>query len=85
MSEGVPFRRMKYPYTFTAKFAQFPYAYYTKHSWLFRYWHIGVLLTIPIFYKIQKLCMYIVLFKNLYIYQSTYKALTLLQTFSILS
>ncbi|XP_020291112.1 uncharacterized protein LOC109858362 [Pseudomyrmex gracilis] len=55
MSEDVPFRRMKFPYTFTAKFAQFPHAYYTKHSWLFRYWHIGILLTIPIFYKIQKL------------------------------
>ncbi|KYN28418.1 PREDICTED: uncharacterized protein LOC108770428 [Trachymyrmex cornetzi] len=53
MSQGI--RRMKYPYTFTAKIAQFPYKYYWKHSWLYRYFLLSSLITVPIFYKIQKL------------------------------
>jgi len=57
MSEGqAPYRRMRYPYTFTAKIAQFPYKYYAKHSWLYKYWLVGVVVSIPIFYQIEKLC-----------------------------
>ncbi|XP_011707883.1 PREDICTED: uncharacterized protein LOC105462744 [Wasmannia auropunctata] len=50
-----PFRPMKYPYTLTAKAAQFPYKYYIKHSWLYKYMLIGTLVAFPIFYKIQRL------------------------------
>ncbi|XP_076667327.1 reduction of Rh1 isoform X2 [Andrena cerasifolii] len=50
-----PGRPMKYPYTLSAKIAQFPYAYYYKHSWVFKYWVLGCLVTAPIFYKIQKM------------------------------
>ncbi|TGZ49173.1 uncharacterized protein Roh [Temnothorax longispinosus] len=55
MSQGAPFRPMKYPYTLTAKVAQFPYRYYVKHSWLYKYLLIGTLVSFPIFYKVQKL------------------------------
>ncbi|KYM97132.1 PREDICTED: uncharacterized protein LOC108778780 [Cyphomyrmex costatus] len=48
-------RPMKYPYTLTAKIAQFPFKYYMQHSWLFKYLLISTFVTIPIFYKIQKL------------------------------
>ncbi|EFN82388.1 hypothetical protein EAI_01530 [Harpegnathos saltator] len=46
---------MKYPYTLTAKLVQFPYKYYWKHSWLFRYMFYSIFATLPIIYKIQKL------------------------------
>ncbi|KAL0121193.1 hypothetical protein PUN28_008697 [Cardiocondyla obscurior] len=55
MSSGEPVRHMKYPYTFAAKIAQFPYKYYYKHSWFFRYYLVGVLASVPLFYKLQKL------------------------------
>ncbi|CAL1673239.1 unnamed protein product [Lasius platythorax] len=55
MSEGTQYRPMKYPYTISAKLAQFPFRYYMQHSWLFKYTIIAVALTYPIFYKIQKL------------------------------
>ncbi|KAK3857735.1 hypothetical protein Pcinc_036027, partial [Petrolisthes cinctipes] len=48
-------RAMKYPYTFTAKLAAFPYQMYIKHVWLFRYYALGVLVSAPIFYKFQKM------------------------------
>lgn len=51
-------RTMKYPYTFTAKLAHFPYAYYWKNNWFFRYFCYGSVLCLPIFYKIQKMCKY---------------------------
>lgn len=41
-------RPMKYPYTYTAKLAQFPYKYYFKHSWYFRYWTYSLALTFPL-------------------------------------
>lgn len=50
------YRPMKYPYTISAKIAQFPYRYYYQHSWMFKYLIFGTLITLPIFYKIQKLC-----------------------------
>lgn len=47
-------RRMKYPYTYTAQIAQFPYKHYWKHSWLARYWVYGIIASFPLFYKIHK-------------------------------
>uniref|UniRef100_A0A023G6D9 Uncharacterized protein n=1 Tax=Amblyomma triste TaxID=251400 RepID=A0A023G6D9_AMBTT len=34
-------RRMKYPYTFTAKVAQFPYKFHFQNFWLVRYYLCG--------------------------------------------
>ncbi|XP_045622037.1 uncharacterized protein roh isoform X2 [Procambarus clarkii] len=48
-------RRMKYPYTFSAKIVSFPYNYHIKNVWLFKYYIIGVGLSLPLFYKIQQL------------------------------
>ncbi|XP_063871323.1 uncharacterized protein LOC135106335 [Scylla paramamosain] len=48
-------RMMKYPYTFTGKIAQFPWGYYTKNVWLFKYYGFGVAACIPIFMWIQKM------------------------------
>ncbi|XP_076283464.1 reduction of Rh1 [Lasioglossum baleicum] len=50
-------RRMKYPYTLSAKIAQFPAKYYfnNPNSWVFKYWVFGTLICLPIFYQIQKL------------------------------
>lgn len=45
---------MKYPYTYTAKIAQFPYKFYLKNSWLARYWLIGMAASLPLWYKIHK-------------------------------
>ncbi|VVD04360.1 uncharacterized protein LOC126964813 [Leptidea sinapis] len=51
-----PGRPMKYPYTFTAKAAQFPLKFYFQNQWIWRYWlGGGLILSIPIFYKIHKL------------------------------
>lgn len=47
-------RPMKYPYTFSAKIAQFPYKFYLKNSWLARYWLIGMAASLPLWYKIHK-------------------------------
>lgn len=59
MSEGAPFRPMKYPYTFLGKISQFPFKYYMQHSWLLKFTVIATFVTFPIFYKIQKLCKYV--------------------------
>ncbi|XP_051166715.1 uncharacterized protein LOC127285000 [Leptopilina boulardi] len=48
-------RQMKYPYTFTAKIMQFPYKYYYKHSWMFRYCAFATAIVAPIVYQFQKL------------------------------
>ena len=60
MSSIIPQKRtartMKYPYTISAKVAHFPYAYYWKNNFVFRYWIYANILLIPVFYKIQKLC-----------------------------
>ncbi|XP_076047122.1 reduction of Rh1 isoform X2 [Oratosquilla oratoria] len=48
-----PGRMMKYPYTFTAKLAQFPFAYYFKNQWVFRYYILGVAACIPVFNWIE--------------------------------
>lgn len=48
-------RPMKYPYTFTAKIAQFPWKFYISKSWVYRYYAIAVVVTFPVFVKIHKL------------------------------
>lgn len=48
-------RKMKYPYTWTAKIAQFPYKHYYENSWAFRYWLYGVVVCAPMFYMLQKM------------------------------
>lgn len=48
-------RPMKYPYTFSAKVAQFPFKHYIKNQWIWRYYLVAVGCCIPVFYKISKL------------------------------
>ncbi|XP_053985989.1 uncharacterized protein LOC128880203 isoform X1 [Hylaeus volcanicus] len=50
-------RPMKYPYTLTAKIAQFPFKMYftSPKSWVFKWWLISIIATAPLFYKIQRL------------------------------
>ncbi|EFA07232.1 uncharacterized protein roh [Tribolium castaneum] len=48
-------RPMKFPYTFSAKIAQFPFKHHMKHNWVWRYYPLAVLLCIPVFAKISKL------------------------------
>ncbi|XP_046687511.1 uncharacterized protein LOC124373152 [Homalodisca vitripennis] len=54
MSE-TPGRPMKYPYTISAKVAQFPFKFYYNNHWIFKYWFFGILASAPLFYKIGKL------------------------------
>ncbi|XP_075983249.1 reduction of Rh1 [Anticarsia gemmatalis] len=55
MSESAPGRPMKFPYTFSAKVAQFPMKFYVSNQWIWKYWMIGIAVTVPVFYKIHKL------------------------------
>ncbi|XP_050693663.1 uncharacterized protein LOC126984199 [Eriocheir sinensis] len=48
-------RMMKYPYTFSAKLAQFPLQHYVKNVWVVKYYIFGVGLSIPVFSWIQKM------------------------------
>ncbi|XP_043462020.1 uncharacterized protein LOC122498390 [Leptopilina heterotoma] len=48
-------RKMKYPYTYSAKIAQFPYQYYFKHSWMIRYCCYAAIVVAPIIYQFQKM------------------------------
>lgn len=48
-------RPMKFPYTFTAKFVQFPWKYYIKNQWIYRYYGISLILCLPLFNSIRKL------------------------------
>uniref|UniRef100_A0A2A4JH47 Uncharacterized protein n=1 Tax=Heliothis virescens TaxID=7102 RepID=A0A2A4JH47_HELVI len=54
MSESAG-RPMKFPYTFSAKIAQFPLKFYVQNQWIWKYWAIGVVVSLPVFYKIHKL------------------------------
>lgn len=45
-----PARPMKFPYTFSAKLAQFPFKHYYDNNWVCRYYIYGVLLGLPLFY-----------------------------------
>lgn len=56
MAEEVPGRPMKFPYTFSAKIAQFPLKFHIQNQWVWKYWVAGIVLSFPIFYKIHKLC-----------------------------
>lgn len=42
-------RAMKYPYTLSAKLGMFPWKHHMTHSWLYRYYAIGVVVSIPAF------------------------------------
>jgi hypothetical protein len=58
MSEApveAPARPMKFPYTFSAKVAQFPLKFHIKNNWIWRYYLIAVGVSIPIFYKIDRM------------------------------
>ncbi|XP_063367722.1 uncharacterized protein LOC134656132 [Cydia amplana] len=55
MSDSAPSRPMKFPYTISAKIAQFPFKYYVTNQWIWKYWMVGIAASIPIFYKIHKL------------------------------
>ncbi|KAJ9575958.1 hypothetical protein L9F63_007185, partial [Diploptera punctata] len=56
MSEsGPPSRPMKYPYTFSAKIAQFPLKFYVTNQWIWKYYMVSLGLCLPIFYSISKL------------------------------
>ncbi|XP_074042198.1 uncharacterized protein [Leptinotarsa decemlineata] len=48
-------RPMKFPYTFSAKLAQFPWKYHLKNQWLWKYYAISVVVCIPIFKSISNL------------------------------
>ncbi|CAG9862629.1 unnamed protein product [Phyllotreta striolata] len=48
-------RPMKYPYTLTAKVAQFPLLHYIKHNWVWRYYIGGLILSAPVFWYITKI------------------------------
>lgn len=57
-SEGAPkdtSRQMKFPYTFSAKMVQFPAKFYINNNWMWKYYCFGFLVSLPIFYKIQRM------------------------------
>lgn len=57
----VPYRPMKYPYTYTAKLAQFPWKFYILNNWVFRYYLIGVVLSMPVFLYLERKCTHLLL------------------------
>lgn len=40
---------MKYPYTLTAKIAMFPWKHHMGKSWIYKYYVIGVVATLPVY------------------------------------
>ncbi|XP_076265439.1 uncharacterized protein LOC143199488 isoform X2 [Rhynchophorus ferrugineus] len=44
---------MKFPYTFSAKLAQFPYKFYFQNNWVWRYYPIGIVACLPIFCQLK--------------------------------
>lgn len=52
---GAPSRPMKFPYTFSAKIAQFPLGHYVKNQWIWKYYVVAFVACMPIFYSINKL------------------------------
>ncbi|CAH0550248.1 unnamed protein product [Brassicogethes aeneus] len=48
-------RPMKFPYTFSAKVAQFPYKFYFSNQWIWKYYAVAMLVTIPLFKSISNL------------------------------
>lgn len=51
-----PKRPMKFPYTFSAKIAQFPYRLYYEKDRVVRYYPLAVVLSMPFFYYCERLC-----------------------------
>jgi len=47
-------RTMVFPYTMTARLAQFPFKWYWKNEWLMRYYAYAIVICIPVFFWIQK-------------------------------
>ncbi|XP_023226734.1 uncharacterized protein LOC111627402 [Centruroides sculpturatus] len=45
---------MKYPYTFSAKLAQFPYMWHLKNQWWMRYLCYAFVASYPLFLYIHK-------------------------------
>ncbi|KAK9730111.1 hypothetical protein QE152_g15462 [Popillia japonica] len=50
-----PLRPMKFPYTISAKIAQFPWKHYFGKQFIWKYYIGGVLVCIPLFKKISNL------------------------------
>ncbi|XP_071447326.1 uncharacterized protein roh [Hetaerina americana] len=48
-------RRMKFPYTFSAKIAQFPLRWHIQNQWIWRYYFVSLVLCTPVFYSISRL------------------------------
>ncbi|XP_050499049.1 uncharacterized protein LOC126879818 isoform X1 [Diabrotica virgifera virgifera] len=48
-------RPMKFPYTFSAKIAQFPIKHYLKNQWIWKYYAISLVICLPVFNSISKL------------------------------
>lgn len=46
---------MKFPYTFSAKIAQFPYKHTFKTNWIFRYYLYAVVATLPFFMWVNRI------------------------------
>ncbi|KAH1009644.1 uncharacterized protein LOC109545434 [Dendroctonus ponderosae] len=45
---------MKFPYTFSAQIAQFPYKFYYKNNWIVRTYPWGFALALPIFWYMDR-------------------------------
>lgn len=56
MADEAPKRPMKFPYTYSAKIAQFPLKFYIQNQWIWKYYVVGLAVSLPVFYKIHKLC-----------------------------
>ncbi|XP_065169142.1 uncharacterized protein [Atheta coriaria] len=48
-------RPMKFPHTFTSKLVQFPWKHYFTNQWIWKYYAIAVVVSIPVFKKISNL------------------------------
>ncbi|CAB3241982.1 unnamed protein product [Arctia plantaginis] len=48
-------RHMKFPYTLSAKIAQFPVFFYMKNNWIWMYWPVGASVSLYVFAKIHAL------------------------------
>ncbi|CAH0604556.1 unnamed protein product [Chrysodeixis includens] len=48
-------RHMKFPYTFSAKVAQFPLFFYMKNNWIWMYYPLGAFVAFYAFYKIHRI------------------------------
>lgn len=50
-----PGRPMRYPYTFSAKLAQFPLKWMIANQPLWKYYCFGLLVSFPVFWKIDRM------------------------------